>query len=135
MTENERTGTEMERQLRRRYWALMIGGFAVALVIGLAGRASRGPEGTLAPMLAIALVAGVVLLVVGGNWVYYRSVDELEWANNLAGCFWGFNAFMLGYPAWHILWMGGLLAKPDMTALYVGAASVALAAYLWKRFR
>ena len=135
MTQSERTGTAVERQLRRRYWMLTIGLLAVALAIGLAGRASQGADGTMAPALAVALAAAVVLFIVGGTWIYFRSVDELEWASNLVACFWGFNAFLVGFPAWHILWKGGLVEKPEAAALYLGAAAVALAAYLWKRFR
>jgi hypothetical protein len=113
----------------------MVGGLAVAIVLGSLGRAFADPAGTLAPLAAVAIAVGLVFLMVGGTWIYFRSVDELEWANNLAAGFWGFNAFMLAFPVWHILWKGGFVPRPDTTAIYLGAATIALAAYLWGRFR
>ena len=135
MTNREQAGTAIERRHRRRYWTLLVGGLAVAIVLGSIGRAFRDAGGTIDPAVAMIVAAGIIVLVVAGTWAYYRSVDELEWANNLVACFWGFNAFLLAYPTWHVLWKGGLVPRPDMTAIYLGSAFIAVAAYLWKRFR
>ena len=81
------------------------------------------------------LAAALLLLAVVGNWVYFRSIDELEVASNLIGGFWGFYAFVVGWPLWHILWRGGLVPKPEMLPLYAGAVAVAIAGFLWKRFQ
>ncbi len=135
MTETDNIGTTLERRRRRQYWALMVGALLVSLAIGMTGRISTGPEGTISPVLAIVLVVALTALLLVGTWVYFRKVDELEWANNLFGCFWGFNAFVLAFPAWEILHKGRLAPEPDTMIIYMGAVTVALLAYCWKRFR
>ena len=133
MTETDGAGTALERRHRRLHWTLLLGGLALAIVLGSAGRAFTGAGGTIAPAVAVLVAGGLVLLMSVGTWVYFRSVDDIEWANNHAACFWGFNAFMIAYPTWHVIWKGGLVPRPDATAIYLGAATIALAAYLWKR--
>jgi FtsH-binding integral membrane protein len=135
MADEDQIGTTLERRHRRQYWLIMGGGLLVSLVIGWAMGASTGPEGTIPAGLAILFVAALALLLGAGTWIYFRKVDELEWANNLFASFWGFNAFILAFPAWLILWKGRLVPEPDMFTIYIGAALVALAAYLWKRYR
>ena len=135
MSEEKHIGTALERQRRRQYWTIMAVALIISLVIGLAGRFSVGPEGTIAPALAVALALALTLLLIIGNWIYFRRVDELEWANNLIAGFWGFNAFMLAFPVWHILQKGRLAPEPDVFAIYMGAASIALTVYLWRKFR
>ncbi|HYW17660.1 MAG TPA: hypothetical protein VE891_16085 [Allosphingosinicella sp.] len=133
MTGGENVGALAERQRRRRYWTLMGLALAAAVVIGLAGRILGTPYGPIAPAAAIGLAAALLVLTVVGNWVYFRSIDELEVASNLIGGFWGFYAFMVGWPLWHILWRGGLAPQPEFLPLYMGAGVVALAGFLWKR--
>jgi hypothetical protein len=135
MTDGENFGSIAERQRRRRYWTLMGLALAAALVIGLAGRILGTPYGPIAPAAAIGLAAALLLLTVVGNWVYFRSIDELEVASNLVGGLWGFYAFVVGWPLWHLLWRGGLAPQPEMLPLYVGAVAVSVAAFLWKRFQ
>lgn len=135
MSEGENFGTVEEGRRRRRYWTLMGLALAAAVVIGLAGRILGTPYGPIAPAAAIGLTAALLLLAVVGNWIYFRSIDELEVAANLVGGFWGFYAFMVGLPVWHMLWRGGLAPEPEMLTLYVGAGAIALAGFLWKRFQ
>ncbi|HEX8309608.1 MAG TPA: hypothetical protein VF645_14445 [Allosphingosinicella sp.] len=135
MSEGGNFGTVAEGRRRRRYWTLMGLALAAAVVIGLTGRILGTPYGPIAPAAAIGLAVALLLLTVVGNWAYFRSIDELEVAANLVGGFWGFYAFMVGWPVWHMLWRGGLVPKPDMLALYVVAGVVAVAGFLWKRFQ
>jgi hypothetical protein len=123
-----------EAQRRRRYWTLMGLAVVASLVIGLTGRVLGTPHGSIGPGAALALAAALLLLAIGGNWLYFRSIDELEMASNLIGGFWGFYALMVGWPLWHILWRGGFVAKPDMLTIYIGAGIVAVLGFLWKRF-
>jgi hypothetical protein len=135
MTDGENFGTVAERQRRRRYWILMGLATAAAVVLGLTGRILGTPYGPIAPAAALGLAAALVLLTAAGNWVYFRNIDELEVASNLVGGFWGFYAFILGWPLWHLLWRGGLVPEPEMLPLYTGAVIVSVAAFLWRRFR
>ena len=135
MTDGDDIGAVAERQRRRRYWTLMALALVAAVVIGLTGRILGTPYGPIEPAAAIGLAAALLGLAVGGNWAYFRSIDELEVASNLVGGFWGFYAFMVGWPLWHILWRGGLVPEPEMLPLYVGAALVAVAGFLWRRFQ
>lgn len=135
MSDGENFGVAAERQRRRRYWTLMALALAASVVIGLAGRVLGTPYGPIAPAAAIGLAAALLLLAIVGNWVYFRSIDELEVASNLVGGYWGFYVFMVGWPLWHILWRGGLAPKPEMLPLYVTAGLIAVAGFLWKRLR
>jgi hypothetical protein len=135
MSEGENFGTVAEGRRRRRYWTLMGLALAASLVIGLTGRILGTHYGPIAPAAAIGLTAAIVVLAVVGNWIYFRSIDELEVAANLVGGFWGFYAFMVGWPLWHILWRGGLAPEPEMLPLYGGAGAIAVAGFLWKRFQ
>ena len=135
MSDGENFGAAAESRRRRRYWTLMALASAAALVIGFTGRLLGTPYGPIAPAAAIGLAAALILLTVVGNWVYFRSIDELEVASNLVGGLWGFYAFMVGWPLWQILWRGGLAPEPEMLPLYVGAGAVAVAGFLWKRFQ
>jgi hypothetical protein len=135
MSDSGNFGTVAESRRRRRYWTLMGVALAAAVVIGLTGRILGTPYGPIAPAAAIGLAAALLLLAVVGNWAYFRSIDELEVAANLVGGFWGFYAFMVGLPVWHMLWRGGLVPEPEILTLYVGAGAVAVVGFLWKRFR
>lgn len=135
MSDGDNFGTVAERRRRRRYWTLMGLALVASVVIGLTGRILGTPYGPIDPAAAIGLAAAILMLSVVGNWFYFRSIDELEVASNLVGGFWGFYAFMVGWPLWHILWRGGLAPKPEMLPLYVAAALVAVAGFLWKRFQ
>jgi hypothetical protein len=135
MTDGDNFGTVAERQRRRRYWTLMGLATAAALVLGVAGRILGTPYGPIDPAAAIGLAAALLLLMLVGNWVYFRNIDELEVASNLVGGFWGFYTFIIGWPLWHILWRGGLVPKPEMLPLYIAAALIAVVGFLWKRFQ
>ena len=135
MTGGENAGALAESQRRRRYWTLMGLALLASVVIGLTGRVLGGPEGPISPALAIGLAAGLLVLGVGGNWIYFRHIDELEVASNLVGGFWGFYAFIMGWPLWLILWRGGFLPEPDTMTIYFITAGVALLGFCWKRFR
>jgi hypothetical protein len=135
MTDDENFGAVAESRRRRRYWTLMGLGLAAALVIGLAGRVLGTPYGPIAPAAAIGLAAALILLTVVGGWIYFRNIDELEVASNLVGGFWGFSAFMVGWPLWHILWRGGLAPQPDVVPIYFAAALISAVAFLWRRFQ
>jgi hypothetical protein len=134
MTEADNIGTVRERKRRQRYWALVL---ALVLIGGALGAADifDDPNAPIVPGLAIALSLGLTLLLIGGNWLYRRYVDELEWANNVVASFWGFNAFALGYPVWLLLWKGRLVPEPDILTLYFIAIGTAAVVYFWKRFR
>jgi len=132
---SENFGTVAESRRRRRYWTLMALSLAAAIVIGLTGRILGTPYGPIAPAAAVGLAAAILLLMAVGNWVYFRSIDELELASNLVAGLWGFYAFVVGWPLWHILWRGGLAPEPEMLPLYLFAVAVAVAGFLWKRFQ
>jgi hypothetical protein len=69
------------------------------------------------------------------NWIYLRSSDELVRANNIAAGFWGTVFLLISYPAWLILWMGGLVPEPRAEGLYLMTLVAACVGYAWEKFR
>lgn len=135
MIDGENFGAAAERRRRRRYWTLMGLALVAAVMIGLTGRILGTPYGPIAPGAAIALAAALLLFTVVGGWVYFRNIDELEVAANLVGGFWGFCAFIVGWPLWHMLWRGGLAPEPEVLPLYLIAGIVSVIGFLWRRFQ
>lgn len=135
MTDGENFGTVAERQRRRRYWILMGLALVASVVIGLTARILGTPYGPIAPAAAIGLAVALLLLTAISGWVYLRNIDEHEVAANLVGGFWGFFAFMVGWPLWHILWRGGLVPQPDVVPLYYIVGAISIVGFLWRRFQ
>lgn len=119
------TGEAAERARTRRRWAVTGGLFLVGLPIGFfAGRLEEGDRsgfmtGTLPPWFAVLAAVVTVVAIVGGSVLFYRGVDELEKRDNRIATVMGANALMVTYPAWYLLWRGGLAGEPRHEALFI----------------
>jgi hypothetical protein len=132
-------GAQAERARKRRLWFLMLAVIAICAIVGAAlisasHHASAGGP-FVQPAVAIAGAAILVILLTGGVWVYLQWVDELEYRHNLSAFSIGFLFNLSAFIAWHLLWAGGMVHRPDAYLLFVSTAAVSGLAYLWMKVR
>jgi hypothetical protein len=131
-------GTLKYKRDQRRRVAVFIASLAMVGLacagIYFAGQFERTGR-TIDPALAIALTLLFAVGTVIGNWLYLKNSDELVWANHLSASFWALAALLILYPAWLILWAGGLVDEPDAKGLYIITFTAAGLVYFWKKFR
>ena len=139
MSEPEDVGAAAERRQRRRWLGLFGLAIACGLATGLAfALTSQGPgfgAGSIPPILAAVGAAVYLVMMIGGSYAMFRVTDEVEVDNNVRGLAAGGGALLLVYPAWWMLWQGGLVAEPTHDALFLLMFGAALAYYLWKKYR
>jgi hypothetical protein len=127
------------RQKRRQSLILallMIAGGITGLVLSLNQEAGASLlAGTLAPGVAIALIALWLVAVVGGSFWLSRHIDEIERAAQLWGVATGGILVVVLFPVWHLLWRGQIAPEPNAYVLFAALYGMMLVAYLWKKFR
>lgn len=121
-------GERAERAKRRRFWLPLV---LLALVGGVTGgiigaregdavAAGRGfLEGNIAPELAVTLTALFLISTAVGTYYMLRQIDEHTMREQLWFSSYGATAFVIAYPAWFLLWKGGLLPEPHHLALFL----------------
>lgn len=134
-------GEREHAQQRKRFWTILgwlalfgaVVGFAAGLFAALENRA------VLSAPVAIAAISVLTIIYLGaaayGSWRFFRSVDELELADNLWGSLFGFYAYALIFPAW---WVAGELEfvpDPNQWAIYLTSMSVGIATYFYRKWR
>lgn len=133
------TGEAAEGRRKRQRWTIIgaiagagfVSGFAFALVQD----ADSLFDGTIPAWLAIALTGLWLVAMIGGCWMLGRRADEVERHNNLWSTAIGGSVLLIGYPAWYLLWRGGLVVEPIHEIMFLAFYAVAIGAYLWKKFR
>ena len=132
---------EQQDRARRMRKAWVIGGaFAAGLGAGLAAGLQDGhemfsPGAGWPPAMAIGIALSYVVAVIGGGWALARHTDEFELQRQYKAVAVAALVYMLVYPVWFALWMGGLVGEP-MHAILFGAFWLSLAAAsLFYRFR
>lgn len=136
-------GEQMERARRRRFWitlgALAATGMPLGFVIGWnAGHNSVGVVDAVSqiPPIGLALAAAIyVLSMTVGTWVFAKSIDEVEMADNLWGSAAGFYAYTLLFPAWWLLGRANYVPAPDDWMIFIVASLSALIVYAWRKWR
>lgn len=131
----ERASKAQSRRMMLTYGGLMLGGVVLGLVLSFLEHEVPAGIGTFPPAFAIGTVVFYLVLIAGGCWRYYRSIDELELKNNYVGAIWGVNIYMTLYPCWYLLWKGGMVAEPMHDTLFVITVAATMVAYFWHKFR
>ncbi len=131
----ERASRARSRRIMMTIGGLMLGGFVLGLIGALVENEAPSGIGSFPPAFAIGAVLTYVLLIAGGSWRYFRSIDELERKNNYVGSIWGVNIYLTLYPSWYLLWKGGLVQEPVHEVLFVITVVATMAAYFWHKFR
>lgn len=133
-------GEQALRRRNRRVWTtlgfLAGAGFVVGLGTALLERDDpAGWPGTLPPVWA-AIAAGIWLVaIIAGSIAFTRRVDEVERAVNVRAGHIGASFFLTGYPAWYLLWKGGLVPEPRHEILFIATMAVMLLAYFIQKLR
>ncbi|UZK64861.1 hypothetical protein [Sphingomonas sp. M1-B02] len=94
-----------------------------------------GLIGPLPPVVAIVATAIMAVTIVVASWAYLRAVDEVERLTNYWSSMFTLYFFLVAYPAWYLLWKGGLVPEPRHEIIFVTVYLVMIAAYFWKKLR
>ena len=135
------TGERVHAEQRKRFW-LILGWLALfGAIVGFAAGLFGAYEDRIdfASPTGIAAIAVLTLLYLGiavfGSWRFFRSVDELELADNLWASLFGFYTYALIFPAW---WVAGRLEsipEPDQWVLYLASVGVATVTYFFRKWQ
>ena len=136
-------GERLERARRGRK-TLIFGAIAGAgLVTGFAVGAYEGRRGYemfsgaqgWPPAMALAIVVSYLAAIVIGGVLLARQTDEFERMSQYKAVAVAAFSYIVAYPAWFVLWMGGFVREPMHGVLFlIFWASLALAS-LFYRFR
>lgn len=129
----------------RNLWAFFIGiGLVAAMAMELLkmDTGTKAPDETatmllsdasIGPSLAAALLIGL-LIVTALSVVYYRLIDEHDFASQGFASLVAINFYMFATIGWWIAAKGGFVAAPDHGAIMLAVAGVWFAVWLWRRF-
>lgn len=87
------------------------------------------------PWLAITSAIVFVIAVSYGSWKLMQVSDEHERVIHTKTTEVAGNVMLIGYPAWFILWKGGLVAEPDALWLFLAGIVSSALAFAWYKFR
>lgn len=116
----------------------LVTGMVIA-IFGLAGETANSfaffTNSSLSPAVAIGLALIVVVIIPLISWQWHRSIDEHERDAYRAGAVAGGYLFLIGAPAWWLLWRGGLAPQPDGVVFYYAFCLLFGIVWLWKKYR
>jgi len=106
----------------RKAWlliALMAVGGLIGFVVAMSGGKDpfTDPDGW-PPAMAIGIAILFVAATVGGGLILARQTDEVQLLAQYKAVAFAALAYVLAYPIWFCLWMGGLAPEPMHGALF-----------------
>lgn len=132
MTKTDVSGEARHAAHRRRFWAKIAGFMLFGAAIGFAGGFASGYEGidllAMPGVVLAAVIAALVGFVALSVW-FYRSVDELETADNLWGSLFGFYFYAAALPSWWALAQVDLVPPVNHVAIYMATMLFAFGVY------
>lgn len=136
-------GEQVERARRRRFWitlgAIGVTGMPLGFLIGWnAGHNDVGVVDAVSqiPPIGLALGAAVYFLsMTVGTWIFAKSTDEVEMADNLWGSAAGFYAYTLLFPCWWLLARANYVSAPQDWTIFVSVSLTGLFVYAWRKWR
>lgn len=129
------------KQRKKRINTVVGALFLIGLISGfLVGFFEDDQAGLLAansipPWVAIGSTVLFVVAVSFGSWKLMKVSDELERAVHTKTTVFAGNVVLIGYPAWFILWKGGLVPEPSAHWLFVAGMISSVLAYAWYKYR
>lgn len=136
---DERSGVERLRSRERRRW-MIVGGLVLLIVadFGFMWVTGALPRDIthLPPNLANGMASG---MLTGAAICFFRFrcklSDEHDARARMFGAQVAFGVFVLAYPVWALFAIGRWLPPVNDFALWLGAALLYLAAFLWRKYR
>lgn len=134
-------GEAADRARKRRMFAGLATLFLMGLPVGFfAAMLEKDNDGgfltgTLPPWFAVTAALVTIVAIVGGSIAMHRRIDELERRDNVIAGVMGANAVLALYPAWYILWRGGVVGEPRHEALFLLVFGVSALTYLYLKLR
>ena len=132
---------ERQERARQARKAWIIGGtFAAGLVAGLwigfeeADTLFSGSDGW-PPALSMFVCVSYLVAVIFGGLALARQTDEFELQRQYKAVAVAALVYVLAYPVWFTLWMGGLVAEPMHGVLFIAFWLSLAGAFLFYRFR
>ena len=129
------------KQRQKRINAVIGTMFAMGLVSGfLVGffedeNAGLVAANSIPPWLAIISAIVFVIAVSYGSWKLMQVSDEHERVIHTKTTVVAGNGMLIGYPAWFVLWKGGLVPEPDALWLFLAGILSSALAFAWYKFR
>src|SRR5690606_2597209 len=133
-------GERLERSRRIRKGTIIGLAFAVGLIVGvMVGYREADDLFDLSdgwpPAMAIGIACAYLFAVVGGGLALSKQTDEVELQDQYKATAVGAFVYVLSYPIWFALWMGGHVPEPMHGALFAAFWLSLVGASLFYRFR
>jgi len=136
-------GERLESTRRRKFWRALGGIMIVGMIFGGAAGFVAAHEGvpvdqawTVMPdWLAVALIATGLIAFNIGCWVFVRSIDEVELADNLWCSTVSYYVYAMLFPSWWALAKAGITVEPNHWLIFAASLIVGLAYYCWRKLR
>ena len=136
-------GERLESTRRRKFWKVVGGIMAAGAVTGfiagfMAGHRDIPVDQVWAAMpegLAVAIVIGSLIAFNVGCWLFVKSIDEVELADNLWASTAGYYVYAMLFPAWWALGKAGVTPEPDHWIIFAVSLAGGGVAYLWRKWR
>lgn len=129
------------KQRQKRINSVVGGLFCMGLIAGfLVGFFEDENAGLLSansipPWLAVLSTTIFVIAVTYGSWKLMQVSDEHERVIHTKTTVIAGNVMLIGYPAWFMLWKGGLVPEPDALWLFMAGIISSVLAFAWYKFR
>ena len=141
--ESMTSGEQLHRASRKRFWRTLAvagaGGVPMGFAVGFGFSISRGDIDTFwdwAPdWLIIVILVFSVASILYGSWRFYRSIDEVELADNLWGSTASYSVYATLFPLWWVLGKAGIVSEPHDWAIYLVALGAGTLMYLGRKWR
>lgn len=137
-TMDERSGTERLQAKERRRWLIVAACLLVVAIEVIALWATGDlPQDIvhMPPAIADGMATGILVGAVIGFRFLCKQTDEHDVRARMFGAQVAFTAFMIAAPTWALFAIGGVLPPVSLVALWIGAAVIYLAAFLWRKYR
>ena len=127
------TGEQVERRRRIGFWMYGLIFTVLGIAIGFIAGFFEGRAAISNPVFALFFVAVALLVYTYLSVRFFRSVDELELADNLWGALFAVYFLIAFQPAWYFLHEVGLVPPVDPWVTYFSVSFAFLAAYLGRK--
>jgi hypothetical protein len=99
--------------------ALFVAGLIPGFYLGYVGDDGLPTPGAWPPAAVIMIAATYLVAVTWGGWLLWRQLDEVQRHVYSQAASAAAGLYVLVYPVWYLLWMGGLVREPMHVALFV----------------